>query len=417
MRRLICYVKNPKVALISFDSGVEGYVTSEWVKDKIRGLNELGFHVTLVTSAASSLESHENLRVIKVKSLSKNDRLYELGRSGKGSRSLGLSQRIIGRFFDFSFSVLAGSRSDGRWSWALTSLPKLIWLFARNNFDYILATGGPSAAHLATAAACKVTRKEAILEFQDPFIPTMATMSPRAEKVLHQIEAWLLSNCRKFVLVTNEAAKNVQDRYPDHRGKIVGCLPGSPKLIEPNIQEWSSGQKPAVFTHLGTLYGSRNFENINLAIQKAFASKSLSPGDILFQNIGADGSSVLEIYNQDYFENRPAVTRIEGLEIAWRSDYLVLVQHTDDRSLDTIPYKTYDYLNLGKPIFGLVRNAELKKIIEEHGGIAVDPSDVSEIEQKLVVAARSHASEKSTPTKNTVNFHLQLRRLLGDCDS
>ena len=398
-------IRHPQVALISYDSGVEGFVTSEWVKDKIQGLTEMGYQVTLVTSAASYLESDENLSVIKVKSLSKNDRLYELGRSGKGSRSLGLSQRILGRLFDFSFSVLAGSRSDGRWSWALTSLPKLIWLFARNNFDHILATGGPSAAHLATAAACKVTRKEAILEFQDPFIPTMATMSPRADKVLHQIEAWLINNSRKFVLVTNEAAKNVQDRYPEHRRKIVGCLPGSPKLVEPMPTEWSSAKMPVVFTHLGTLYGSRNFGNINLAIERAFASKSLSPGDILFQNIGADGSNVLGIYNQNYFENRPAVTRIEGLEIASKSDYLVLVQHTDDRSLDTIPYKTYDYLNLGKPIFGLVRNPELKKIIENHGGIVADPLDVDEIKEALMQALEKVRLEPATSIESKINFH------------
>lgn len=409
--------KNPQVALISYDSGVEGYAISEWAKDKIQGLNELGYHVTLVTSAASSLESSENLSVIKVKSLSRNDRLYELERAGKSSISLGISHEIFGRLFDLSFKVLAGSRSDGRWSWALTSLPRLIWLMARNNFDHILATGGPSAAHLATAAACKVTRKRAILEFQDPFIPSMASMSPRATKVLHLIEAWLISNCKKFVLTTNEAAKVVGDRYPNHRKKIISCLPGSPKLVEPSNAEWSLGKRPVVFTHLGTLYGSRNFRNIDVALRRAFASNSITPDEILFQNIGADGSQGLEIYSQDFFESKSAVTRIEGLEIAAKSDYLVIVQHTDDRSLDTIPYKTYDYLNLGKPIFGLVRNAELKKIIEEHGGIAVDPSDVSEIEQKLVVAVRSHASEKSIPTTNTVNFHLQLKQLLGECHS
>ena len=405
---------NPKVALISYDSGVEGFVTSEWVKDKILGLNELGYHVTLVTSAASSLESSENLRVMKVKSLSKNDRLYELGRTGKGSLSLGIVNRVFGRFFDFSFRLLAGSRSDGRWSWALTSLPKLIWLFARNNFDRIVATGGPSAAHLATAAACKITRKRAILEFQDPFIPKIATMSPRAEKVLHQIEAWLVRDCRKFVLVTEEAAKTVKDRHPVHQGKIVGCLPGSPKLVTPSPTERSSEKTPVVFTHLGTLYGTRNLGNLSLAIQRACASKSLKPEEILFQNIGADGSDFLKIYDQIYFENRPAVTRIQGLEIASRSDFLVLVQHTDDRSLDTIPYKTYDYLNLGRPIFGLVRNPELKKIIEDHGGIVADPLDVDEIEEALMQALGKVRLEPSHQIESKINFYSQLEALIED---
>jgi hypothetical protein len=165
---------------------------------------------------------------------------------------------------------------------------------------------------------------------------------------------------------------------------------------------------------LGTLYGSRNFGNINLAIERAFASKSLSPGDILFQNIGADGSNVLGIYNQNYFENRPAVTRIEGLEIASKSDYLVLVQHTDDRSLDTIPYKTYDYLNLGKPIFGLVKNPELKKIIENHGGIVADPLDVDEIKEALMQALEKVRLEPATLIGSKINFHSQLESLIKD---
>lgn len=403
-----------RVALISYDSGVEGSVTSEWVKDKITGLKELGYHVTLVTSECSSLQSDELMRVVKIGSFSKNDRLHELERTGKTHRDLTLSNKIFGGIFDSTFRFLAGNRSDGRWSWALTSFPVLTILLARTNFHHIIATGGPSAAHVATTAACKVLRKRAILEFQDPFIPLMVKMSPLAAKVLQKIEVWLLSESKKFALVTNEAAKTVQGRHPNHRRKIIGCLPGSPKLVDSATAQFSSGGKQVVFTHLGTLYDSRNFRNIDEALRRAFASKSISPDEILFQNIGGDASQEFDIYSQNYFKSRLAVTRVKGLEIASKSNYLVIIQHTDDRSLDTIPYKTYDYLNLEKPIFGLVRNTELKKIIDEHGGITADPRDVEEIESSIIQAVLKLRREPEPQPESKIDFLSQLKTLLRE---
>ena len=58
---------------------------------------------------------------------------------------------------------------------------------------------------------------------------------------------------------------------------------------------------------------------------------------------------------------------------------LLLIQNNDDRSKVTIPYKTYDYLNLGKPILALQNSTELADLVKNCGHFSASVSDVEEI--------------------------------------
>jgi hypothetical protein len=65
-------------------------------------------------------------------------------------------------------------------------------------------------------------------------------------------------------------------------------------------------------------------------------------------------------------------------------DYMLLVQHTDKRSNLTIPYKFYDYLNINKPMFGILNNQELEKIFKKNNYHYSNASNIFSIRNSLI---------------------------------
>ena len=67
-----------------------------------------------------------------------------------------------------------------------------------------------------------------------------------------------------------------------------------------------------------------------------------------------------------------------------KADVLLLIQHEDDRSSLTIPFKLYDYLNSGNLIFGLLyKNKELKNLLLDNGHLSTEINNINEIENEL----------------------------------
>ena len=66
-----------------------------------------------------------------------------------------------------------------------------------------------------------------------------------------------------------------------------------------------------------------------------------------------------------------------------KCSYLLLVQHNDERSKETIPYKFYDYLNLRIPIFAITNNEELNSLILKTGGIVCKADSIDSIYNEL----------------------------------
>ena len=58
-------------------------------------------------------------------------------------------------------------------------------------------------------------------------------------------------------------------------------------------------------------------------------------------------------------------------------------QNNDDRSALLSPYKTYDYINLRKPILGLLRNPELHQLLNTSSNYLADCGSISDIKSSL----------------------------------
>ena len=62
---------------------------------------------------------------------------------------------------------------------------------------------------------------------------------------------------------------------------------------------------------------------------------------------------------------------------------VLLIQHTDERSKLTFPFKVYEYLNLNKIIFALINNNELRNMLTKRGHVCASINNVQEISKKL----------------------------------
>jgi len=405
--------------LVSYASGMPGFSPSEWLSDKLQVLRSEGQKVVLITSSASSLESSGDLKVIKIPSMSFRDYKIENPRkleSASSTKSRTLIPLLFagtaGRIFDWLFNVLTRQSSDGRWSWVLMAWPAIAYQAFRNPSSKIFATGGPSSAHLASIWAAALSGREVILEFQDPFIGSEMSLKPKVMKVLRRLEGLLIGAATKTVFVTKAAGASAMERWPGYRQKIQAIYPGAWKVGEAEPTE-SMGKTSIDFVHLGTLYGSRNLDTFFEALDELQLGGAGTFQSVTVNNMGAIYLPQLDRYQKTKgFRQTPLLDRTEALQLAAKSDCLLLVQHADSRSDETIPYKFYDYLNLGLPVFGLVKSEELRDLLIEAGGYACKQGDTESTRQELVRVLKDFERGTQTGLRFKLDIAEQFRLAL-----
>ena len=381
--------------VISYDSGLSWGVTSEWVGDKLRVFSTWHEPVTLLTGPRSGLKDSESLSVLRSYSISWIDFRDEI----HGSRKLRvpalhfLLSVTLGRVFDFLFRRLAGAHSHGKWSWIPFAFFNALYQVMKQKIKVVYTTGGPSSAHfVGLLLKLAIPKLRLYVELQDPFIGSEMNLNSAARRVLLWLEAKLISHATKVVLVTKSAALRAIDRHRDKLpcNNVVAIYPGAWDFsIVPSNRPFDENLA-IKFLHLGTLYSNRNLDLLFAAID-SLRDKVPVP-QVEFSNLGQLAvDDPLSYTRRKDFRDLGSLDRLAGLRVASDADFLLLVQHKDSRSEETIPFKTYDYLNLGVPIFALTHNSELDQLILENGGFCANAGSQSEIEGALLAAFKYRA--------------------------
>ena len=163
--------------------------------------------------------------------------------------------------------------------------------------------------------------------------------------------------------------------------------------------------------HLGSLYGSRNLDLFLEALSHLEKTGFLNSAEIRVINIGTIDMSVSNYY-LDKFELVliPESSRDFVLEIASTADILLLIQHMDSRSRETIPFKLYDYLNLRLPILGLIDNSEIDQILLKHKAFLSSVSDIESIKSAISSCITSVRNGFEVDYQ-LINEHTQFRKI------
>jgi hypothetical protein len=180
--------------------------------------------------------------------------------------------------------------------------------------------------------------------------------------------------------VTEAAADFAKKEF--NSTNIFAVYPGSKDFGYSYSDDKHNGIK---IVHLGSLYSTRNFDSVISAIDMLILQGSIVEGEIELINLGhVSDEERQKLKSKSYVKILQPIPRAEALEFASKCDVSLLIQHSDDRSNVTIPYKTYDYLNLRNHILALLNSSELTKLITDYGHIAISLDDVLQISRYLL---------------------------------
>ncbi|MEK9570447.1 MAG: hypothetical protein VW124_15630, partial [Paracoccaceae bacterium] len=348
--------------MVSFFCGVQGNCPSEWADDKLK-IAKLTPYEFIVACGPYS-KSGNPKGDYRVPSLSVIDWFTEFREARRLKTKLSLNAYLVlpavltlGLFIDIVMLLVTRGVSGGKWSWTFFLVPTLFLIILTKKIDVIFATGGPNSAHLASSIVAKLLGKRLICELQDPIVSHSFKTNTIKAWLATFLEGFIIFSACKTVFVTEKASWRARARHPDHFKKVQCIYPYSWNFnseVGTNLIKTSFTKVRLL--HLGTLYGDRNLNTLLDVIDKL---NSKSEIQIEIDNIG-------DVYleNKNHYLNmkfcnliRP-MGRQDALQASNSYDILVLAQHASDISLDTIPYKLNDYINLGKPILALRRNLE-----------------------------------------------------------
>jgi glycosyltransferase involved in cell wall biosynthesis len=368
-----------------------GGVMSEYSEDKLRVIEKLGIKTYVVTSLDSVPIPRVNIKYYRVPSLS----LVELKAQVDDLRAchkklplqfylvlpfaitFGLVTDIILKFF-FRTSLGLGG---GYWSWPITAFPVVVYLRIKYGIKNLLATGSASAGIIG-AFMHLLTGVVFYYEIPDPIVGVTMNYTEKRLTRIKKLETFIIKNSDKTIFNTEFAAKLSRERCPLYAKKISSVYPGAWDFA---YQGTKKLEEKITFLHVGSLYQSRNFDLFLSALKELEDSKFISAQEIRVINIGTVNIPNLNYSNSNFeFIFMSEQKREIALEIASKASVLMLVQHIDYRSKETIPFKLYDYLNLSLPILGLIDNSEIENILMNHKEFLACVGEITSIKSAIM---------------------------------
>lgn len=378
-------IKN-NVLVISFYTNLPGSCQAEWVDDRIKALIEKGFKITLISSMGVFKHLNSSIRHIRIPCISPHGAKKELDEINTRDIKLNLFLKryyIIMAFIDNILKKIGITTGEGRWNWFFSSLISL--MFKHKEYAFIYSTGGPASVHLTGILYSKIKKTKLILELQDPLTGDDIGRNKFSKKGLSFFENIFMTQAHKIVYCTKNACEYSRKIYSNHKHKIIHIYPGS--YLKSDLIKNNNLNDKIRITYLGSLYSTRNLDKLMEAIIKLFKYESSYLDKFyidLYGNIEYEILQKIKNFKKNIFRIQGLVSREQALKESLESDVLLLIQNTDKRSMNTIPFKTYDYLRTGNLIFGLTyMNEEIDSLLKNHNHIVSNANDSDEIYQCL----------------------------------
>lgn len=355
--------------VLSYFANIDGKAASQHIDDRLPHLKSNGLDPLLISSICSRPKAE--VAHFTVPSTAPSGIRFELRYLRRRNRMLKAAllplYLAVLPFYIIEKMLI---NIDSQWSWfpmAFLKGVRLCRLFAPR---IIYSTGGPASAHIAAALLSHFMKIPWIAELQDPLVHEALSRGKAALKYTALVERMILHRATAVVFLTEAAKEKAVAGTGVSPSKVRVIYPGAAPP-EPAPFSWSKGSF-CRFAHFGSLGGTRNVGTFLQAIDVLFYVDSQLANTMRFDLYGTmDEVSRKQIANFRHREviiDHGKVSRREAVEAMQRSDVLVLIQQTDISSSYQIPSKLYEYLQVSRPILGLVyRNPGLQKLLLNHG--------------------------------------------------
>jgi glycosyltransferase involved in cell wall biosynthesis len=284
---------------------------------------------------------------------------------------------------------------DEHWGWYFPAKRVGRQLLQAEKFDLLLSTAPPFTDHLIAHGLKKKCQIPWIIDFRDPWVDnsslilTQPTWRRRLDRLM---EASVVKSSDLVICNTNSQREVMSRRYNKLPAKKFVALTNGFDDDEIPSNVSLKKNKPLLCLHLGNVYGDRRIDTFCASLSALVKNQKLSPEAIKVMFVGHTVASQIEacrqvsseLLDRGIIEFHERMDKSEANRLLWQADLLLIFQ---GQAATQIPFKFYEYLPTGKPIFAVTTAGALNKVMEQTGaGICVEQDDINEIGQKFLLA-------------------------------
>jgi glycosyltransferase involved in cell wall biosynthesis len=321
-----------------------------------------------------------NIRIIRTQSSGPNAMLR------KKNDVIKMPKERTRRFLNFMSDIFF--IPDNKIGWKRYAVKAASDVIAKEKFDVIFATAPPVTDFLIGIELKKRFKIPVVVDYRDSWLsypfkffptPLHRYIHYRKEKnVLHRSDMITVTHRRvkEEILTRHKFLRHDDVNILSHGFDPEDLVVENPGLL-PHIEKMR-------ITYSGMFYGNITPVYFLHALAKVFKENPPLRGRIEACFVGLFRPEHINLINQlgmqnsvnlvGYLEHRESVRYLLASDVVW-----VMMQ--DDW---TTPGKIFEYIGTRKKILGCVPKGYIRSIIDEAGGVCVEPTDVNAIAKQIV---------------------------------
>ena len=247
--------------------------------------------------------------------------------------------------------------------WRHPALQAADSLMREVQFSAVLSTAPPRTPALIGLAIAQRYGLPYILDLQDPWLPSGAEWTGgRLCPLFRRLHERVFVDCMRqagiIVANTSVLAENLQQKYPQCRGKVHVIPNGVPRHLPVDIAPAVPSFR-FVVGHFGTVYGARTarafLEGLGLWLKSGKTKERTQDIEVWFYGEAVEDieGQARELGLEAVVHVHPPIARVQAIQLMRQSTVLLLLAQKQPLQ---IPAKTYEYLAMGKPIIAMTEH-------------------------------------------------------------
>jgi glycosyltransferase involved in cell wall biosynthesis len=295
-----------------------------------------------------------------------------------------LAERVLRRF--------VAPNDDGICWFPYAAAAARSWI-EHDGASLVLSTSPAVSTHLAAMRLKRRYGVKWIADFRDPLLGSpFRTGSRRFDAFL---EPRIFRAADAVIANTDALEQTWLKRYPQQRQKISllwnGFDPEDGIAAAP-----IPSRDHRVLTHTGDIYGQRHPGQLFASMQRLIERGAVEAANLRIRLVGRflpewlpeHAAAMRTLVDAGQVEcSGEAVPRPQAIEALAGSDYLLLLDVCGPQAGLQVPSKTFEYLQIGRPVLTFTtRNSPLERILEHSGvrGVCIyDSDDAPDVDEKM----------------------------------
>ena len=244
---------------------------------------------------------------------------------------------------------------DGYSGWILPAAIKAIDIINTYKIDIIIATGPPFSTAMVGVFASKTTKKKLILDYRDPWTTITRNFPSSYGKMINFFsEKLALRTASAFVFCSTIMKNDFEIKF-HHKKNNAYVLTNGYTALNPEIQPLTTNNGKFTMFYAGNFYGGRNLEIIAIALSNLIRRGVISANNFEFVICGKlrpqEQKTIQKFNLEKIFNHIGLIPYHEVLRRMKGADILFLPSAKEH--MYAIPFKTFDYLMVQRPILAV----------------------------------------------------------------